>query len=372
MLRNQIKQVLFSCGGCDQKGIPVDSLYMYYPEKDFWFPLASMSVLRAQPICSILSYKDKDYLVALGGVGNDPPQEPVNAIELYDIANNVWSRLTDMTKPLMGMAGLTKNNNLLIFGGMQVDTNPTDDVRILTLVDGSSSSKKDWKGNILPELSWKRLPPMKHARYTAQALDFNDLVFLIGGRVGKTPQGHMEVYDKNAATWTTLPECPLKTAFCSIRKVNNFIFIFGGIHDPATRGFSNDVYYYDTNKYKDPKNEWKQGPKMQMKRGDFAAAVKKISDNKHELIVAGGMGVAASQDFKQGRPLDSAEVLVINENGPKKWTSIKGLENGRGSFACCQVDNQLYISGGIQHTEGSDLKDTTKNGPCDKFTVLNF
>merc|ERR1711937_234124 len=116
MLKGESASVIILIGGCDRKGTPVNTVNMYLPDKDFWFPLKNMEVPRASPICAILN---EHYIISLGGVGNDPPQAPSNAIEVYDIHKNRWYNLPGMTEPLMGMASLLKDNRLLIFGGMR-------------------------------------------------------------------------------------------------------------------------------------------------------------------------------------------------------------------------------------------------------------
>ena len=221
MLKNQIQEVIFVIGGCDVMGIPVNTLYMYLPEKNFWFPLKSMEVKRANPICSILNER---YIIALGGVGNDPPQAPVSAIEIYDINLNYWHQMPSMTKPLMGMAALYKNNNLLIFGGMENDTNPTDDSRIVSLsIEGDDETATDPSKKKLT-LSWNSLPKMKTARYVATALDFEERVAVLGGRVGKNPVNSFEVYHKNSAIWENYPDFPMKTVF-KVRGLFFFIYL---------------------------------------------------------------------------------------------------------------------------------------------------
>lgn len=210
MLRNETKTVLFLIGGCDQVGIPVDTLYMYFPEKDFWFPLKSMSCKRASPICHILN---NNYIVALGGVGNDPPQQPVKNVEIYDISKNVWYQMPGMTHGLMGMASLKKNNNILIFGGMSIDTNPIDDVKMVALEETSNSNTSTGPTPDHLKLIWKPLPRMPSARYGATALDFDDRVAVVGGRVGKTPVNKFEVYEKNSATWHRYPNFPVLRVF---------------------------------------------------------------------------------------------------------------------------------------------------------------
>ena len=61
MLRGQSAHVIFLIGGCDRQGTPVNNVDMYLPDKDFWFPLQSMQVARANPICAVLNTRGKKY-----------------------------------------------------------------------------------------------------------------------------------------------------------------------------------------------------------------------------------------------------------------------------------------------------------------------
>lgn len=399
MLRNEVKYVIFLIGGCDRLGIPVNTIHMYFPERDFWFPLKPMSVKRASPICAILN---ENYILALGGVGNDPPQAPSNAIELYDIKANTWHTMPAMTKPLMGMAHLIKNNNLLIFGGMSIDTNPTDDARILSLNVDQSKSESGF------QLVWRPLPKMPSSRYAAQCLDFGEKIAVVGGRVGKSPVSKFEVYDKNTATWETYPDYPGQTVFNQIIKLKNRIFVIGGLNTPAERGFSSEAHYYNMDS--GPAGEWQPAPKLKFKRGDFAVlpilnqesqssnlstidevqALTSMSISRGsatanasasaspqnvklpEILVVGGLGSSNSEDLKNGKPLGICESLQVNDaSGPKRsWTSVQGLENGRGSAAFVECDGFFYLIGGIQFTEGTDPKDTEKNGPTGRVDRL--
>jgi len=301
------------------------------------------------------------------------------------------------------MASLVKDNTLLIFGGMQRDTNPTDtahQVTLKVLTDyhhhnvAAKQENSEWGfftaiENIVESLTeadeptmpskpedfqvlWKPLPFMPNARYSATALDFGNRIAVVGGRVGKTPVSKFDVYDLSTGLWKQFPDHPGNRVFMQIVKLHERIFVIGGLNQPATQGFCQEVNFYDMNE--DTEGKWRSASKLRYKRGDFAAFVNnctniktidgpddaeastpitpeeakslsKIPNNiNDEIIVCGGLG-----ENNGAKALQQCEVLTVSrESGPRKnWKLLPALPEGRGTAMHIRCGDYMYLIGGI-------------------------
>lgn len=333
---------------------------MYLPSKDHWFPMKPMPTVRAAPICAVLKNR---YIIALGGVGNDPPQAPSNAVEIFDIVSSEWTKHPGMTEPLMGMASLCRaDDKLLIFGGMKIDTNPTDESRCI-LIEEKEESKE-------VEVLWRALPFMPTARYAADALGYEKQVAVIGGRVGKTPIANFEVFDTQQNLWKIFPELPGKRVFTKSLLVSDRLFILGGLHQPATQGFSSSVDFFDMTEGLDGK--WRKSKNMSFKRGDFmVAAFEPVEEtSEKEIVVVGGLGTSSKNTPSSGAAaLTHCESLQISSfNGPKRsWKLLPHLPYGRATATSIICDGNLYIIGGI--LAGAN---ESEQGPTSKVEKLKL
>src|SRR5689334_3015340 len=57
---------------------------------------------------------------------------------------------------------------------------------------------------------WRSKAPVSSARSEVSAIQFDGLIYAVGGWNGCTPDNTVEVYDPSADTWT--PKAPLPTA----------------------------------------------------------------------------------------------------------------------------------------------------------------
>lgn len=135
--------------------------------------------------------------------------------------------------------------------------------------------------------------------------------------------------------------------------------------------------------------DWNPAPKLLFKRGDFPiTAYTNTETNASELVVCGGLGTkgtynpgsgdsqqAAQELFKMGAPLQTTEVLKIDETGKikKSWSTLANMpEYARGCAIHIQCDNYLYVIGGLCHKPGTDPKDKENNGASSRVDRLKL
>lgn len=311
--------LIYVVGGCNNTGMPVNTLEAYDPAENKWSKVKSMPTKRAAPIAAVID----DKIVVIGGVGSD--QLPVNAVEIFLLAENKWKSLSPLSEPLMGMAHVVKDNKVLIFGGMAVDTNPRDHFKCLVVTSGASGSGSSEK--------WQAFTPMPSARYAAQAFHRNSKVYVVGGRQGKYPVAAFEVWDMDSRSWTKYPDLPTKRIFPCYCLTDKHIISVGGMKQTAQFGFSDacDMYCTDDNE----RSDWVSNKRMVMptKRGDFTAVT---IDN--QVVVTGGLG-------NQGTPLACTEWF---DSQKKRWSAHSSeLIHARCTGSSIVHQGRLYLFGGI-------------------------
>ena len=102
-------------GATPNSGTPLATLEVYDIATDTWSALTSMPTARGD-ITAVASHGGKIYVaggwnagIACGGVCDD--------LEVYDIASDTWSTLTDMPTARSNAAGEVAGNNLFVIGG---------------------------------------------------------------------------------------------------------------------------------------------------------------------------------------------------------------------------------------------------------------
>lgn len=92
------------------------SLEMYDPQTDTWTQKASMNNGRFGLVASSMQIGGKNYIVAMGGTkSNFRPSD--GYIEIYDVANNTWTELSNMPLPSQWGMGCSVDNQVYYFGG---------------------------------------------------------------------------------------------------------------------------------------------------------------------------------------------------------------------------------------------------------------
>nr|CAB3259344.1 kelch domain-containing protein 8A-like [Phallusia mammillata] len=304
--------VLYVVGGCDELGQPVNLLEALDLTTKTWTKLKSMPSKRAAP--SVASCDGK--IVAIGGVG--PSQAPVDNVELYNIAENKWKKMSALSEPLMGMASFSKDNKIHIFGGMGVDTNPRDHFKCFAI---SASGEK-----------WQAFTPMPSARYAAQAFHKNNKAYVLGGRQGKFPVTHFEVYDFDSRSWTKYPDILSQRVFLCYAITDKQVMTLGGLKPTAQQGFCDTCEMYPLDQQE--RGEWQTNKKMSLpnKRGDFSCTT---MDN--QVLVVGGLG-------NGGKPISSVELF---DPESKKWKRLADMPKERSTAGSILYQGKFFIIGGV-------------------------
>ena len=127
-----------------------------------------MNTARYKP--AVVSTSDGDYLIVIGGFGND--RAATATVELFQVKSRRWYKLADLPQPLLIPSATICGDQLHVIGND---------------ADGYSCSLQSLPSNDRPitsplTLSWKPLPPLP-VEYSTAATLCGQLV-LIGGRQG--------------------------------------------------------------------------------------------------------------------------------------------------------------------------------------------
>lgn len=93
---------LYSIGGCDHNGSPIDCFESYNYSKKKWFGHPCLPTKRASSSAVVVGNK----IVVLGGV--EIGQKASNAVEVYDTQENDWKICDSLKEGLAGLSCLAK------------------------------------------------------------------------------------------------------------------------------------------------------------------------------------------------------------------------------------------------------------------------
>ena len=223
-------------------------------------------------------YGSKIYIIqAL--TGKYPSETPVNHIYTYNTANDIWEKGIEIPKDrLRGSTGnIIKNGIVYISCGIS---------------NGHIDGHRNWfdSYNIKTE-EWKVLPNAPRARDHFQAVEADNKIYLLGGRLSKAPKatfnetiGEVDYFDIKKNQWFTVKD-----------------------HLPTHRAGNMAVRYHNN------------------------------------IMVIGG------ESIRQNMAHTEVEALNINTH---LWKSYPKLIQGRHGTGCVFINNTLYIASGCGNRGG--------------------
>jgi len=217
-----------------------------------------------------------------------PLWHPAGLVYEYDPAQNAWTKKKPMALPSHHVAFCEHDGKIYAFGGfVYPDSGPAAWVPI----------NNTWEYDPGKD-SWKALAPMPTKRGAAEAVEVNDKIYVIGGRVGAAFIGLasdislVEVYDPAADQWGP-PGARMPTARSAVASAvyNGRIYIAGGEwQDPVVQTAFRVFEAYDP-----ATNTWSTLSPMATPRHGVAGAV--IGNRFYAVsgdVQSSGTGVAVS------------------------------------------------------------------------------
>jgi N-acetylneuraminic acid mutarotase len=209
-------QKIYVAGGqnIDNVCSPVAALESYNPTTDSWTILSPMPTARSD-----LSAATVNNIIYF--IGGSSCAGTVGTVEAYNPSAKQWTNpqapLQSMTVPRSDTGSAVVNNKVYVFGGNDANGVPQP---VLEVYDPAQDQ-------------WTRLTDMPSARSMLAGAAFGGKIYAFGGFDGANPTGDVDAYDPGSDSWTPLASMPTPRFASGAGVVNNTIHIFGGAAVPA-------------------------------------------------------------------------------------------------------------------------------------------
>jgi N-acetylneuraminic acid mutarotase len=281
--------------------------------ESFWTAGAPMPTSRTEITAAVL----EDDIYVIGGF--DEFGQVTDIVEVYNIANNTWSRAAaPLPEPLHHTAAASYNGKIYVVGGYTAPWSPTNRLFIYDPIQNR----------------WQEGTPMPTARGALNVNFVNETLYAIGGD-SDGPLGSNEAYDPSSDTWTSKASMPTARHHAGSAVVDGKIFVIGGRVSDSLENISvNEAY--------DPEQDrWITDLEaMPSERSGIAAAAVSLV-NSSNIYVFGGE--EPSKTFNNNERYD----VRTNE-----WTSERPMQLARHGLAAAvytEDDDKIYVIGGGPH-----------------------
>ena len=181
------------------------------------------------------------YLYVIGGVDTDNDNERLNSVCRYNPDANMWQEVAPLPKPRSSFCAVADEKNIYVIGGLR----SSGESGVLTKVVEKLN---------LEENCWKRTAPTQEERRSPGGVNFRNQIFVFGGLRNSNSNGYScEKYDKDMNIWSAIsspvfaPGHP-PSAVC----FNGQIFVFGKFQSDQSDRQNATLRVYDVDS-----NEWK-------------------------------------------------------------------------------------------------------------------
>ncbi|MFL6258032.1 MAG: kelch repeat-containing protein [Pyrinomonadaceae bacterium] len=151
---------------------------------------------------------------------------PINSLEAYDPATNIWATLAPMTTPRELMAVVAAGGKLYVFGGRN---NVNGTLGTMEIYNPATNT-------------WSAGAPMPTPRWSVAGAEIGGKIYAVTGFPTTGNDTNItEVYDIAANTWSTAAPAPSVRRGATVGAVNGKLYVAGGYHN----GHTNVLEVYD-------------------------------------------------------------------------------------------------------------------------------
>ena len=177
-------------------------------EGSHWSERAQMPTRRAG--LSLVAWKGRLY--AIGGEG---PEGVTGAVEVYDPAEDTWSRGPEKPAPVTYVTGGVIGGKVYVPGGCAEDGTATS---ALEVFDPAAER-------------WEQAAPLPAPRCGYALAVYDGRLYLFGGTDGRTVSGETFVYDPQEDRWETRAPMPAPRTVAAAAALEDRIYVVGGYLD---------------------------------------------------------------------------------------------------------------------------------------------
>jgi N-acetylneuraminic acid mutarotase len=248
-----------------------------------------------------------DNMYIIGGF--DKSGRVTDIVEVYNIKNNSWTKVTPIPQPLHHTSAASYNGKIYVAGGYTDSWAPTNKLFIYDPIHNK----------------WQEGKPMPTARGALNANFINETLYAVGGSSDK-PLPTNEAYDPSANTWKHKAPMPTARHHAASSVIDGELYVIGG-------RISGSLDNVDVNEMYDPiQDRWviSNLEPMPSKRSGIAAA-----SINNSIYVFGG-----EEPFKT---FNNNERYDVKSN---KWTTELPMPTARHGLAAVAIGDKIYVIGG--------------------------
>jgi DNA-binding CsgD family transcriptional regulator/N-acetylneuraminic acid mutarotase len=196
---------LFAIGG-NTNGGATGAVERYDPAADQWEPLTASKPTR---VSNIDGAAIGEWIYVPGG--RTAEGEPTSIVEAYNVANEVWSQVAPLPRPLYAYALAVYGGRLYVFGGR-------DDRGYANTTYIYDPAQDTWQAG----------KEMRTQRAYAAAATLGSQVFVVGGYDGQREQSTCEIFNPEEGLWETCEPLILDRSGFGLAGVANRLYAVGG------------------------------------------------------------------------------------------------------------------------------------------------
>jgi len=176
-----------------------------------WHRLPPMQVSRAG--CAAVTVLGKR-VVVLGGWMDG--ETAVGTVEVLDFSAHQWHSLPEMGTPRAGCSAAAVGHRVLVLGGHTTSGRHRGCRATVEVLDLSNQK-------------WSRMPSMREKRDASASCAIGNYVMILGGgETSTSPSNSVEILDIENEVWTDIPRMNFKRFGCAAATVGNKIVVLGG------------------------------------------------------------------------------------------------------------------------------------------------
>ena len=285
--------------------------------ESFWTAGAPMPTPRTEVTAAVL----EDDIYVIGGF--DESGQVTDIVEVYNIANNTWSRTAaPLPEPLHHTAAASYDGKIYVVGGYTAPWSPSNRLFIYDPIQNN----------------WQEGNPVPTARGALNVNFVNGTLYAIGGSSDR-PLGSNEAYDPSSDTWTSKALMPTARHHAGSAVVDGKIFVIGGRITGSLENVSvNEAY--------DPeRDQWITNLKaMPSKRSGIAAAASAAASSPSPSPTVNSSNIYVFGGEEPSKTFNNNEKYNAKTN---KWTSEPPMPTARHGLAAVYTeDDKIYVIGG--------------------------